>query len=111
MSDINNCSVSENINVIFEGGLNCFFSFEPTFTPNGDAINDLFDPLNQYFDEAELYIYNRWGQLIYFEKGISPNWNGMNQSGIEQPTADYYYMIDFLDESMETFNGVVTLIK
>ena len=71
----------------------------------------MFDPLNQYFDEVELFIYNRWGQLVYYEMGISPNWDGKNQDGNLQPTADYYYIIEYSDDSMETFNGVITLIK
>ena len=109
--DDNDCVINDSLNISFEGGLNCIASFEPTFTPNGDNINDLFDPLIQYFDEVELFIYNRWGQLVYYETGISPNWDGKNQNGILQPTADYYYIIDYSDDSMETINGVITLIK
>ncbi|MFT6841566.1 MAG: PKD repeat protein [Psychroserpens sp.] len=47
------------------------------FTPNGDAINDVIRPSYRGFDDIEMSIYDTWGTLVYFEKGlILEGWKG-----------------------------------
>jgi gliding motility-associated-like protein len=47
------------------------------FTPNGDAINDVIRPSYRGFDDIEMSIYDTWGTLLYFEKGIIlQGWKG-----------------------------------
>lgn len=48
-----------------------------TFTPNGDGINDnwiISTPAK--LDDLEVFIFNRWGNLIYYSKGYSQPWDG-----------------------------------
>lgn len=53
--------------------------FPNAFTPNGDGTNDVFAPvmldLDQY--EFEMYIYNRWGELIHECYDVNNFWNGV----------------------------------
>jgi hypothetical protein len=35
------------------------------FTPNGNALNEVFMPVMTDVDEFQLLIYNRWGELVF----------------------------------------------
>ena len=43
-----------------------------SFSPNGDNINDFFEIYSARATITELMIYNRWGNLVFFQKDISP---------------------------------------
>lgn len=60
------------------------YFFPNTFTPNNDGINDEFYAKHNNITYIELYIYNRWGQLIYNEEGVAPSWNGNYMGNIVQ---------------------------
>ena len=36
------------------------------FTPDNDGINDIFTPITEGVLNPKLYIFNRWGETIYF---------------------------------------------
>ncbi len=47
------------------------------FSPNGDGINDFYviEGIEEY-PNNELYIYNRWGELVYYKEKYDNSWNG-----------------------------------
>jgi gliding motility-associated-like protein len=48
-----------------------------SFTPNGDGLNDIFKAESaSEVNDFQLYIYNRWGQLIFESKDINIGWDG-----------------------------------
>nr|WP_161964271.1 gliding motility-associated C-terminal domain-containing protein [Chitinophaga flava] len=65
-------------------------SFPNVFTPNGDGKNEKFiiGGLEKYPGSA-LYIYNRWGSMVYQSKDYKNDWNG---SGLNEGT--YYYILE-----------------
>ncbi len=74
-------------------------------TPNGDGINDLlvFDKL-ELFPGSELFIYNRWGDLVFESKDYRNNWDGRFMSdGV------YYYVLK-LNGSDEVIQSNFTII-
>ena len=46
------------------------------FTPNDDGRNDYFEIKGQHIVEYELYIYNRWGQMVFTSNNINHFWDG-----------------------------------
>lgn len=72
-----------------------FTCFTPnTFTPNGDGLNETFQPICDYISEMKLYIYSRWGALIYYSEGINSKWNGkINGNGLNAQEGIYAYKI------------------
>lgn len=46
------------------------------FTPNGDAINSKYKPSLYWAKNAELAIYNRWGEKLYEQTGCDAGWDG-----------------------------------
>lgn len=78
--------------------------FEPSniFTPNGDGINDWFDPFrHRSVVINEILLFDRWGHQVYGankEDGeINPNrlWDGVLANGRAASEGVYFYVIDF----------------
>lgn len=83
-----------------------------TFTPNGDGINDTFEIVGiSDFENAQVTIYDRWGQLIFKSIGYTRKWDGTNK-GNKLPPATYYYVIELnsLDVEIEPYTGWVTIL-
>jgi gliding motility-associated-like protein len=58
-------------------------------TPNGDGRNETFViPNLEPYKDNELFIYNRYHQLIYSRKNYQQDWNGDNY-----PAGTYYYIL------------------
>lgn len=67
------------------------------FTPNGDNINDRWYIRNiNLYPNANIRVYNRWGNLIYEAKeGYENDWNGhYAKKRNPLPSAPYFYQID-----------------
>ncbi|MCX6312207.1 MAG: CotH kinase family protein [Bacteroidetes bacterium] len=88
--------------------------FIPTaFSPNNDNNNDMLfihglDP-NQ---NAEIIIFNRWGQQVFETKDMSQGWDG-NSGGTPCPSGVYAYMLKATnpDGSSEIKSGNITLMR
>ncbi len=85
------------------------------FTPNGDGINDLFYPVYKNIDKLVIYIYSRFGNIIFEGSGINAIWDG-KYAGEVCPTGVYYYVIDYEAKnetlrSNKQLHGSVTLLK
>ncbi|MBK7966549.1 MAG: gliding motility-associated C-terminal domain-containing protein [Bacteroidetes bacterium] len=84
------------------------------FSPNGDGTNDYFviDGIGEYPGNI-LYIYNRWGNLVYKKKEYSNQWDGRsNVNGVmfgeELPNGTYYYILD-LNIDQKPLNSYVVI--
>jgi gliding motility-associated-like protein/uncharacterized repeat protein (TIGR01451 family) len=72
------------------------------FSPNGDGINDQFviNGLWKY-PGTKLSIFNRWGNLVFYEDNYTNNWTGGVNQGVATiggetlPVGTYFYAIDF----------------
>ncbi len=80
------------------------------FTPNGDNMNDEFTiEIPEKTEKcAELTIYNRWGQIIYFSTGNDLKWDGKNSVGSKSPTGTYFYTLTIKDQK---FDGKLNLLR
>ena len=100
------------------------------FTPNGDGVNDTFivtedestgddgdlksisafeyesyDVLNLYFESTELYVFNRWGRIVYESRDYQNDWDGD-----KLPDGVYFYVLKcFGAESDEVYKGSVSI--
>ncbi|MFM7300401.1 MAG: gliding motility-associated C-terminal domain-containing protein [Crocinitomicaceae bacterium] len=75
-------------------------------TPNNDDVNDVlsFEYLDSY-DENELFIFNRWGNLVYSANPYLNDWSGDNlKDGI------YYYILKIKDTD-KTYTSFFHLIR
>ena len=91
---LTNCFV--NFNYILDNELNCQ-EVPSAFSPNGDGINDtwVIGAIDEYVD-AEVTIYNRWGERVFYSPENKENWDG-KYKGSDMPIADYFYIINNKD--------------
>lgn len=92
----------------------CFVQPQSFFTPNGDGINDTWFIANaQYFPDARLIVFDRWGTKVYEHKGLYEPWDGKSYLGISVPDAVYYFFFyqDKDDKRKEAITGSVTILR
>ncbi len=90
-----------------------FRLFFPTaFSPNGDGLNDIFEPIGIFAKEYELLIYNRWGELVFVSKDYRLGWNGLINDK-DAPEGVYVFKVRASDELGRTFSekNSVTLTR
>jgi gliding motility-associated-like protein len=109
----NNCgSVKDSVNVNVDFCGSCPVFVPNAFTPNNDGVNDLFKIHSECEDlEIELYIFNRWGENIYYDNSANPSWDG-KINGQPAPMATYVWQLYYTDQLIrETKKGNVILIR
>ena len=82
------------------------------FTPNGDGKNDtwMLDELYK-FPNAEVEIYNRWGEQLFYSKGNYTPFNG-TYKGSPLPVGTYYYIIRLNDKNFpDHYAGPLTILR
>jgi gliding motility-associated-like protein len=88
--------------------------FLPTaFTPNGDNVNDYFNPGNLTTQRVvEFRIFNRWGEQVFSSNTNAPGWDG-SLNGVPQPSGTYNYLLrtTLPDGNIENYKGDFTLIR
>ena len=67
-----------------------------SFTPDGDGLNDIFNPAGNYESIVDFYmaIYNRWGQMIFETRDRNKGWDGIVNNEIVQ-LGVYVYKVDY----------------
>jgi gliding motility-associated-like protein len=93
-----------------------YFVWTPTaFTPNGDGTNDIYKPILKNIIESsfELFIYDRWGKLVYQSNEINSGWNGIRQdNGISAESSSYSFVMRFISHrDIEEKTGLFVLLK
>jgi len=77
-------------------------------TPNGDGLNDYFDlRAYAYYDDIGVFIYNRWGALLYEGQGVNARWDGHLPNGELVSPGTYFYLIE---ADAERVKGAVTVM-
>lgn len=107
----NGCIDSVNYTVIVSEPVAVFFP--RAFTPNGDNINEFFEPIGASLTDYVFYIYNRWGQII-FTGNEKKAWNGIiDGTSTPAPEGVYVYKLEAngLEMDEKRMVGRVTLIR
>ncbi len=92
-----------------------FFWIPNAFTPDNPNGNNLFGSVSVGTLSQEMYIYNRFGEQVYFCSGIDCTWDGHDIHGQACPQGAYVYIIRYTNvfSPKETIvvKGAVTLIR
>jgi gliding motility-associated-like protein len=83
------------------------------FTPNGDSLNDYYQPYETGLQELELRIYNRWGQKVFESADPNARWDGRWKGREDCPEGVYYVLIKARDRKgkLYDFSTTLTLIR
>ncbi len=82
------------------------------FSPNSDGYNDTWQIGQiQYYPEFEIYVYNKWGQLVHSQKNTYIPWDG-DWNGVKTPDGTYYYVFFFKGSDKDNYlKGDVSLLR
>ncbi|MGK7396035.1 MAG: gliding motility-associated C-terminal domain-containing protein [Candidatus Cyclobacteriaceae bacterium M3_2C_046] len=64
------------------------------FSPNGDGNNELFEVFPVFVQDFEIFIFSRWGELIYYSNTIDFQWDG-TFNGELLPIGTYPYLLRY----------------
>jgi gliding motility-associated-like protein len=87
-----------------------------SFSPNGDELNNVFQPVFTYGYDPErysFYVYNRWGQLVFESHNADLGWDGTFGNEIA-PNDTYIWKLQFKEKSLDRMHlkeGVVNLLR
>jgi gliding motility-associated-like protein len=83
-----------------------------SITPNADGINDEFMVDGYGIKEQEMYIYDKWGKLLYEGFNLDDTWDGYVNGRMDK-TAVYVYVVKIVDlyDVKHDYKGSVTVIR
>jgi gliding motility-associated-like protein len=110
VTDKNGCAASLDIVVAVVGSDQCI-EIPTIITPNNDGFNDTWQIKNiDLFPNAEVFVFTRWGKLVFHTKNLAANqWNG-TFNGTPLPTDSYHYIL-YLNDGSKTRSGVISIIR
>ena len=109
VTDILGCTAYDSV-FITRNEIGCIDPVN-AFTPNGDFYNDTWVIDNMYlYPEAEVQIFNKWGNLIHYQKGLYEPWDGTIKDQMA-PSEIYYWIINLNKEDRETLKGNITIVR
>jgi gliding motility-associated-like protein len=84
------------------------------FSPNRDGVNDKFVILKPFGTTLELEIYNRWGNVVYYNANYNNEWDGRgtnNFIGQDLMDGGYYYTLKTksVNGNSQIFKGFVLI--
>jgi len=112
----NACAMVRDAVRVDYGACGCIIYSPDAFTPNGDGVNDTFDPLAcGDITIQSLEVYSRWGELIHRTQTPPFRWDGTYQ-GKGCPPNVYTWHIRYLlrqgdDQVPQTQQGAVNLLR
>jgi gliding motility-associated-like protein len=89
------CTAESQVQIQIKGGI--IYYVPNTFTPDGDALNNLFTPVfTSGFDPQSFHmtIFNRWGEPVFESYDAKAGWDGKIDI-YAAPEGTYTYVIDF----------------
>jgi gliding motility-associated-like protein len=106
LNENNNTDISD-----FQFDEDCFIEIPDLFLPSSNDNNlFLIEGIQYKYQDFELYMYNRYGNLIFKGNRNNPAWDG-KYNGKIMPTGTYFYTLYLNDEDNITYDGWVYLLN
>ena len=84
------------------------------FTPDYDGINDIFEYSLNGVDEFEMFIFNRWGEVIWYTNVQGEFWDGSFNNGeyfAQNQTYTWLIKVRAKNIFSEEISGTVTILR
>jgi gliding motility-associated-like protein len=103
-----NCSETDTLEID-----NCPLLFVPNaFTPNGNDLNETWGATGLGIREYQLYIFNRWGDMIYESEELLDWWDGTYKGNpCQQDVYVYKILYKGINDKQRQMVGTVTLVR
>ncbi|HXP51149.1 MAG TPA: PKD domain-containing protein, partial [Bacteroidia bacterium] len=111
VSTLNGCSATVTKPVIINED---YALYVPNaFSPNGDGKNEFFKAEGEGVKDYKLFVFDRWGLLLFYSDDINKGWDGKIQGSGDLVQEDVYVWkiqtTDFTNKS-KNLHGTVTLL-
>lgn len=73
------------------------------FTPNGDGVNDYFQPIAHNVSNFSCTIFDRWGRIVFEFQSTNDKWTGQSKNGAACPDGTYYYIFEAKDDNGKAY--------
>jgi gliding motility-associated-like protein len=84
------------------------------FSPNEDGLNDTWQVVGQGVENYKLYVYSRWGELVWSSTSIDDQWDG-TYKGRKLPIDVYAYILSYgnpcLGKTIIQKSGHIVIIR
>ncbi len=112
-SNVHGCADTAYATVVID---DIFLIYVPNaFTPNNDGNNDVFLPVlsGTSTENYSLYIYDRWGQIIFESNAPGEGWTGTvnGQTPVKTDVYTWKIVLRTFENQKKEFVGHVTLLK
>jgi len=90
------------------------FFIPNVFSPNGDGLNDQFFGQGVGIADYDMWIYDRWGDMIFHGEKLTEKWDGKANKGDKVAQQDVYVWKVILKDVFgeeHTYIGTVTLVR
>jgi gliding motility-associated-like protein len=80
------------------------FELPNVFTANGDGVNDFFKAIKvKHIKDIDLYVFNRWGQVVYHTTDPYFNWDGkVMQTKVLCSEGTYFYTCEVNEKRVKS---------
>jgi len=109
VSNTYGCSYSDSITVTVDESE---IQVPNVFTPNGDGYNDEFRVAYKSIIKYEIWVYSRWGRLVYNSTNPQKGWDG-NINGKKAAEGAYFYIIKAVGSDAKKYKlkGDINLLR
>ena len=109
VTDANGCENSDLVTLTVED--ETFVYVPNAFTPNGDGLNDVFQPsISSEVEDYHLLIFDRWGNIVFESRSAASVWDAhADQDGVYVWKLDLQYAAESGGE-YQSFVGHVTVL-
>lgn len=90
------------------------FFIPNAFSPNGDGDNDLFFGTGIGIIEYDLWIFDRWGNMVFHTDDLIKGWDGKSNGGSLSSQIDVFvWKVELTDvfKKVHTYIGTVTIVR
>jgi gliding motility-associated-like protein len=90
------------------------FYIPNAFSPNGDELNEKFAVRGSGITDYQLFIYDRWGRLVFKSTEIKEQWNGKKGNDGDLEKEDVYVYLFIVKDGLKKehrYTGKVTLVR
>ncbi len=109
------CQATDEIKVEFICADEVTLFVPNSFTPNYDGVNDVFQySFKGVVEEFEMFIFDRWGEEIYYSKDLYEYWDGSDEGGeYFVPNGVYNWLVIINGEKTDAIRqrGHVTIMR
>lgn len=104
----------DTVSKYIEIGPEYTFYIPNTFTPNSDGINETFTGAGIGIKDFAMWIFDRWGEMIYFTNDIKKGWDATVKGKEVSDKMDVYaykVIVKDIKNKQHEYTGHVTLLK